>query len=88
MNRSEIQHEHKTYEIVVATEVVPGNQPHPHAGEWAAKVTIYLKSESEPPQVQSFHDSPLYAGTEEEAIRSGREFGRQLVLGAIEGLKF
>ncbi len=76
------------FTIVAPADLIPKNQPEPHAGEWEARVTIYRISNSEPPKAQSFHGFPQYGATEEEARSNGYEYGKQLVLGTIEGLKF
>ena len=76
------------YKILAATLLIPKNapKPEPHAGEWEAIVTIYRNSNDEPSKAQSFPDCPQYGATEDEARNKGHEYGRQLVLGAIEGL--
>ena len=76
------------YEILAATLLVRSNQPtpEPHDGQWEARVTIYRASIGEPSVTQSFHNYPKFGATEDEARSKGYDYGRQLVLGAIEGL--
>lgn len=82
------QGEHK-YKILAATLLIPNNapKPEPHAGEWEAIVTIYRDSNDEPSKAQSFPDVPQYGATEDEARSKGHDYGRKLVLRAVEGLK-
>ena len=74
------------YKIVAPTTLIPRRGPEPHAGEWMARVTIYKTSNDEPAKAQSFHNDSLYGSTEDEARSKGHDYGRKLVLGAIEGL--
>jgi hypothetical protein len=83
-----IQHRNHTYKVVAAAAVVPGSEPHPHAGEWEVKVTIYRTSDADTTKSKSLHDVPQYAPTKDEAIRKGHDYGRKLVVREIEGLGF
>jgi hypothetical protein len=74
------------YEIVAPATLIPRSGPEPHAGEWVARVTIYKTSNDEPSKAQSFHNDSQYGATEDEARSKGHDYGRKLVLGAIDGL--
>jgi len=75
------------YKIVAAPVLIPRNEPRLHAGNWEARVTIYRTSNDEPSKAQSFHTDSQYGATENDARSKGHNYGRKLVLGAIEGLK-
>lgn len=75
------------YKIVAAAALIPRNEPELHACKWEARVTIYRTSNDEPAKAQSFHNDSQYGATEDEARSKGHNYGRKLVLGAIESLK-
>ena len=75
-----------TYKIVAGTALIPRSIPESHAGEWEARVTIYKTSNDEQGKAQTFPNAPQYGATENEARSKGHDYGRKLVLGAIEGL--